>query len=536
MKKTKKELTLTETIYEFLRKSTLSYIVFAIVVFFIKICCTLALIPITYLPLVFKGLASCVGLIKGGIYAISFNMLDQFHVLYHPIYYKFMKKTNNEKKVQKGNDNDTQEKATLTKKAKINKEFEKIRKKKIQGSEGAKGTGLFAGIKRSFRSVVSHLPFLHNSPKVRSIEDLVIKKGYPLEHHTVETEDGHYLRLFRIPSSPKYDDGKQNGTNKRKPVAFFMHGLLTCGTIFVVEKALALQLADQGYDIWLGNGRGGHNSQKHRDYDREDDRFWSHNFDDTVQYDFPSMVNFILDKTGQEKLNYFGFSQGSSQGFAAFSKFPEMNQKCNLFVGLAPTAIVNPIHTVAFKVICAFPARFQRLLFGNKSIFEGVERTMRDLMSPKIYALAIRAAIWFLFGFNTKQLNNRGFDNVCQTLYSPQSTNLVIQWFQQVKNEGFKYFDYEDEEKNLKVYGKKTPPDYDLSNIKCPVALIAGNADPIPNMKALFEYGLDPQLVVKDLRIDGYEHLDILFAHGSQEKVYDPVIELMNKHNFEDKN
>ncbi|KAJ6226688.1 sterol esterase tgl1 [Anaeramoeba flamelloides] len=490
-------------IYELLRRSTVLYILFACFVFNLKFFFTLTTIPILTFTFIFEAYCSCYDLIKGAFCAVAFDALDQFKILCEPINKKYFKKTDRKNNLQK-----------------------KKQKQKHTNFP------LFGKVEQIVKTVFSYLPYLHNRSRIRTIEDLVIKKDYPLEHYTVETEDGHYLKLFRIPSSPKYE----NGTTTKKPVAFFMHGLLTCGTVFVVRKALALQLADQGYDVWLGNGRGGHYSQKHRKYDNQDDRFWSHTFDDTVHYDFPAMVDFVLNKTGQEKLNYFGFSQGSSQGFAAFSKFPGMNKKCNLFVALAPTAIVNKINTIPFKIVGIFPARFQRLIFGNKSFFEGIEAFFRKTLTPKLFALAIRAAIWFLFGFNTKNLEHKGFDKVCQTLYSPQSVNLPIQWFQQVKNEGFKYFDYENKKKNFNAYGQETPPEYDLSKITCPTVLVSGKADPIPDMKALFDYGLSSETVVRDIRIEGYEHMDILFGIGAQQMVYDPVIKLLNEYNFIDDN
>lgn len=37
-------------------------------------------------------------------------------------------------------------------------------------------------------------------------------------------------------------------------------------------------------------------------------------FDEMAKFDLPAAINFILEKTGQEKLYYIGYSQGTTIG------------------------------------------------------------------------------------------------------------------------------------------------------------------------------------------------------------------------------
>jgi len=55
------------------------------------------------------------------------------------------------------------------------------------------------------------------------------------------------------------------------------------------------------------------------------------------------MVNYILSVTRKEQLSYIGHSQGTTMGFAGFSKLPDLSDKVNLFVALAPVATVHHI-------------------------------------------------------------------------------------------------------------------------------------------------------------------------------------------------
>ena len=52
------------------------------------------------------------------------------------------------------------------------------------------------------------------------------------------------------------------------------------------------------------------------------------------------MLNYVLQETQQQKLSYIGYSQGSVMGFAGFSTQPELADKVELFIALAPVARV----------------------------------------------------------------------------------------------------------------------------------------------------------------------------------------------------
>lgn len=55
-------------------------------------------------------------------------------------------------------------------------------------------------------------------------------------------------------------------------------------------------------------------------------------WDELGNYDIPAVIKFILDKTGQPKLSYVGYSLGSAMFFIAMSKHPELNSKIEMMV------------------------------------------------------------------------------------------------------------------------------------------------------------------------------------------------------------
>lgn len=64
-----------------------------------------------------------------------------------------------------------------------------------------------------------------------------------MEAHTVVTNDGYILKMFRIPGS------NENPPAKGKPIVFLMHGLLNSSKDWLVlgrNKSLPYILADAG--------------------------------------------------------------------------------------------------------------------------------------------------------------------------------------------------------------------------------------------------------------------------------------------------
>ena len=76
-------------------------------------------------------------------------------------------------------------------------------------------------------------------------------------------------------------------------------------------------LANQGFDVWVGNIRGNHYST--RKMSPTPRQFWDFSFDDMATYDLPGAFSYISRVTGK-KIHYIGHSQGTMIMFIALSK------------------------------------------------------------------------------------------------------------------------------------------------------------------------------------------------------------------------
>ena len=211
----------------------------------------------------------------------------------------------------------------------------------------------------------------HNSDpdEYVSVVDLIKSKGFLAETHEVETIDGYILEVHRI-ISKETKNGKE-GTNK--PAVYLQHGLLDASSTWVInfrDQSLGFILADQGYDVWLGNVRGNTFGMKHKTLNPSEDEFWNFSWDEMAAYDFPAIVNYIVNATGHESIFYVGHSQGTMIAFAHLSQNPDLNKKIKLFVALGPVAtlghMVSPIKYLADIGISTNQEIWYKV-FGRKS-------------------------------------------------------------------------------------------------------------------------------------------------------------------------
>lgn len=79
-----------------------------------------------------------------------------------------------------------------------------------------------------------------------------------------------------------------------------------------------------------------------------------HSWDEMGKHDIPAVLNFILAKTGRDKLIYIGYSMGCSMFFVAMSTHPELKAKIELMVGLAPAVSLAHMISPAIRLIAPF--------------------------------------------------------------------------------------------------------------------------------------------------------------------------------------
>lgn len=114
-------------------------------------------------------------------------------------------------------------------------------------------------------------------------------------------------------------------------------------------------MADQGYDVWMGNARGNYYSRKHVSIDPDDGgKFWKFSWHEIGYYDLPACIDYILIETGTKKLHYMGHSQGTAVFFVMASTKPKYNDKIILMQAMAPVSYVSNLRSPFIKFVAPF--------------------------------------------------------------------------------------------------------------------------------------------------------------------------------------
>jgi lysosomal acid lipase/cholesteryl ester hydrolase len=73
--------------------------------------------------------------------------------------------------------------------------------------------------------------------------------------------------------------------------------------------------------------------------------------DENGEYDVPANINYILNVTSQSKLTFIGHSMGTTMFFIAMIRHPELNDKIDTMIALAPVAsmahLTSPVKAFA---------------------------------------------------------------------------------------------------------------------------------------------------------------------------------------------
>jgi len=368
---------------------------------------------------------------------------------------------------------------------------------------------------------------LDKDPK--NVSEIIRDYGYPCEDHlTPPTSDGWKLSIQRIPY------GKKNTNQTRKGVVFFQHGLTDSSvgvTLNPPFQSLSYILADNGYDVWLGNNRGNGYSMENIHYTHRDKEFWDFSWDEMATIDMPAQISYVLEQTGQSKLTYIGHSEGTIQAFAGFLANSSLVNNVNLYVALAPVAYVQYVESIIVKALAALrtediffllgvkdfnlPNAINALLPGFCTIDPGLCKFSIDLIcGPTTYLNTSREGYYLHYEPN------------------PTSVKNMAHWAQGVRAGTFAKYDY-GKKGNIQHYDQPTPPEYDLTKFptqtELPMALFAGGEDYLADPKdveRLLSLLPTPPFVKYE---STYAHLDPLIGTNAYEWIYPIILQLLDQ-------
>ncbi|XP_046459313.1 gastric triacylglycerol lipase-like [Daphnia pulex] len=366
--------------------------------------------------------------------------------------------------------------------------------------------------------------------------EIIAYRGYPIEIHHVVTDDGYILELHRIPFG-SCETCFKNRTIRRKPV-FLQHGMMTTDHTWLFSSSnnsLAYILADNGYDVWLGNSRGNVYSRKHVSLNPDADReYWNYSWDEMGKYDIPASIDYVLNTTEENKLAaYFGYSLGVGTFLMGAIQHSELNDKVEVMIGLGPTVNVAHLNNF-FRYMAPFVKIYQFLqeLLGIGEVHrtDGLFHLLtRLLCETSHFGVEIGKHMLFqIFGYSETYEKNFAFRS---SGHYPGggSANTMAHFFQNINSgDSFLHFDYGSAE-NLKRYGTTYPPEYNLTKVTVPVYLVYGDNDPFAPIEDLSWLIERLSCLKAAIRVDspGFTHGDFIWSTRLAELVNLPVIDLI---------
>ena len=312
----------------------------------------------------------------------------------------------------------------------------------------------------------------------RTIEEIVISKGFKFESHFVKTEDGYTLALFRIPGGKKCENGSL------LPPVLLQHGVFDSSDGWLSngeDHSIAFVLANNNFDVWLSNSRGNKYCKKHEKYDEKSYEFWQFSFNELGIYDVPAVIKYIreVNKSG-EKIIYFGHSQGTSLMFSGLAqKFDFYKENLKLFVALAPVARLSNLGSTLLSILSSISIH---KVIKKAKVYEMCPNTKGTNKFINFMEKHANGLTNFFLGLisdsDSKECNDQNSLAVYFNHYPCGcSLKCLIHFVQIIKAKKFIYYDYK-KEANFHIYHQIEPPEYDLSIIKdFPIMLICGEKD-----------------------------------------------------------
>lgn len=350
--------------------------------------------------------------------------------------------------------------------------------------------------------------------------------GYQSEAHEVETKDGYVLRMYRILPSNR---------TETYPI-FLQHGILHTSGAFLISgrNSAAFYLADNGFEVWLGNSRGSNTCLKHKKMSIENPKFWDYSFHEIGIYDLPAMIDYVLETSRARKVVFVGHSEAGSAAAVLLSTYPKYNKIFMQTHLVSPAIFMENFPNTAVKNFVLWPfmelvknfRNFDQVVnnFVLKSVWLGFHRVYGLCREKTGYCEILTD---MMCGSNINgSLSDwpNAFKYHNQILISDTiSLKKFLHFMQLIFKKKFRAFDYG--QGNFQKYGEPQPPDYDLKKITSPTYIYVAERDGLVSVKDLVNLKNVLPNVKRYKLLKNYNHCDIVFGDRVREDYYDQILE-----------
>jgi len=250
-------------------------------------------------------------------------------------------------------------------------------------------------------------------------------------------------------------------------------------------------------------------------------------------YDIPSMVEKVLEETGQEEIYYVGHSMGSTAFMAMGHSRPDIYDKIRFANFLAPvTSEANmggPLGWIseAGGIIENFmdllgvgeflPSNW--LMDCLASLFCHEDQATQGICSNILFVLC---------GYDYSQLNKTLLPDVLHHTPAGTSTYTLLHYGQEHVSGGFHGYDWGSDKANMAHHQSTTPPKYDLGLVSTPLAVYWSDNDyftePGDVLRTIM--GLPNVLpgMNHEIRFKTFSHLDFMWGIDADKYVYNQLL------------
>lgn len=282
------------------------------------------------------------------------------------------------------------------------------------------------------------------------------------------------------------------------------------------------------------NTRGNLYSRDHKTLDSCSDceEFWDFSFDESARYDYPAVIDYVLNSTLAPDLFFVGYSMGATQYLILLSELPEYNTKIKAGYLMGPPAFMNTASNPLIGIKRPLLALSSFLGIHEMYPNSNAEIISNICLSSNLAAYGCHY-IWNGLANTDRNLMELKTSMIHLThMPAGASIKSFLHYFQFLYNGGkFEQFNYGNEEKNRLIYGTSEPPEYDLNKVNAPTVLYCGDGDDYTNLDDTQHLANSLPNLRDYIIVDrpGWTHLDFAYSNDAGHLVYKRIIEDLNK-------
>ncbi|XP_073832453.1 lipase 3-like isoform X3 [Musca autumnalis] len=361
--------------------------------------------------------------------------------------------------------------------------------------------------------------------------DRIKAAGYGSETHTLVTQDGYGLTIFRI-------IGRINQTTSSSaPVVLMMHGLMSSSDCWVMnglKDALAYDMVDNGYDVWLANSRGNTYSKQHLQLAINSPEFWNFSWHEIGVIDLPNTIDYILQKTQQSDIHYVGHSQGTTVMFVLLSMQPEYKEKLKSLHMFAPIAYLKHTRSppvLSFAPLVNMHTPLDSLVsYISSRYLPMTSRFFRTCNNPKSSRQLCGFLTALLNGGMSDYLQQSILPDVYRTHPASISARQSFHFIQLFISGHFRQYDH-GIDGNLQHYNRTTPPDYEVNKImpRFPFHFYYSDFDDFATKPDVEKFlgVLGNRSIKHFINLKNFAHFDFMWGYNIKRLINPVVLKIM---------